>query len=34
VGAGIREVFAFVVLLAVLLVRPTGLFGLPDKKRV
>ncbi len=33
-GGGVKEVMAFVVLIVVLLVRPTGLFGLPDKKRV
>jgi branched-chain amino acid transport system permease protein len=33
-GGGVKEVVAFVVLLMVLLIRPTGLFGLPDKKRV
>ena len=33
-GSGTREIAAFVVLLAVLLVRPTGLFGEPDEKRV
>jgi len=33
-GGGIKEIFAFIVLLAVLLIRPTGLFGLPDTKRV
>jgi branched-chain amino acid transport system permease protein len=33
-GGGTKEIVAFVVLLVVLLVRPTGLFGLPDVKRV
>lgn len=33
-GGGTREVVAFVILLTVLMVRPTGLFGLPDDKRV
>lgn len=33
-GSGTREIAAFVVLLMVLLVRPTGLFGEPDEKRV
>ena len=33
-GGGIKEIFAFVLLLAVLLARPTGMFGLPDTKRV
>jgi branched-chain amino acid transport system permease protein len=33
-GGGLKEVFAFVVLLGVLLVRPTGMFGMPDTKRV
>ena len=34
VGGGIKEVFAYVILLAVLLIRPTGLFGSPEEKRV
>jgi branched-chain amino acid transport system permease protein len=33
-GSGTKEIVAFVVLLVVLLVRPTGFFGLPDVKRV
>jgi branched-chain amino acid transport system permease protein len=33
-GGGLKEIFAFVVLLLVLLVRPTGMFGMPDTKRV
>ncbi len=33
-GGGTKEIVAFVVLLVVLLVRPTGFFGLPDVKRV
>ena len=33
-GAGLKEIFAFIVLLIVLLIRPTGLFGMPDTKRV
>lgn len=33
-GGGLKEVLAFAVLLVVLLLRPTGLFGLPDRKRV
>ena len=33
-GGGLKEIFAFVILLAVLMIRPTGLFGLPDTKRV
>jgi len=33
-GGGVKEIFAFVLLLGVLLVRPTGLFGLPNTKRV
>ena len=33
-GGGTREVVAFVVLLMVLLVRPTGFFGAPIEKRV
>jgi branched-chain amino acid transport system permease protein len=33
-GGGVKEVTPFVVLLIVLLIRPTGFFGLPDKKRV
>jgi len=33
-GSGTREVVAFVVLLIVLLVRPTGFFGAPIEKRV
>jgi len=33
-GGGTREIVSFVILLAVLMVRPTGLFGLPDEKRV
>ena len=33
-GGGTREVVAFVVLLIVLLVRPTGFFGAPVEKRV
>ena len=33
-GGGVKEVTAFAVLLTVLLIRPTGFFGLPDKKRV
>lgn len=31
---GFRNVFAYVVLLVVLMIRPTGLFGLPERKRV
>lgn len=33
-GGGTRGIVSFVILLLVLLVRPTGLFGLPDEKRV
>ena len=33
-GGGIKEIVAYVILLAVLLVRPTGLFGSPEEKRV
>ena len=33
-GGGVKEIFAFIVLLLVLLIRPTGLWGLPDTKRV
>ena len=33
-GGGTREIVSFAILLLVLLVRPTGLFGLPDEKRV
>jgi branched-chain amino acid transport system permease protein len=33
-GGGVKDVTAFVILLMVLLIRPTGFFGLPDKKRV
>ena len=33
-GGGLKEIFAFIVLLMVLLVRPTGLLGMPDTKRV
>jgi branched-chain amino acid transport system permease protein len=33
-GSGTREVVPFVILLAVLLVRPTGLFGASLEKRV
>jgi branched-chain amino acid transport system permease protein len=34
IGSGMKEVSAYLVLLAVLLVRPTGLLGVPDRKRV
>lgn len=33
-GGGLREIAAYIVLLVVLLVRPTGFWGLPDTKRV
>lgn len=33
-GGGSKEVVAYIVLLGVLLVRPTGILGLPDKQRV
>jgi branched-chain amino acid transport system permease protein len=33
-GSGLQEVAAYVLLIAVLLVRPTGFFGLPDTRRV
>ncbi len=33
-GSGTREIVAFVVLLIVLLIRPTGFFGAPVEKRV
>ena len=33
-GGGIKEIVAYVILLAVLLIRPTGLFGSPEEKRV
>ena len=33
-GGGLKEIFAFMVLLVVLLIRPTGLWGMPDTKRV
>jgi len=33
-GSGLKEVSAYLVLLAVLLVRPTGLLGEPDQKKV
>lgn len=33
-GGGTKEIVAYVILLAVLLIRPTGLFGSPEEKRV
>ena len=33
-GGGIKEIVAYVILLGVLLIRPTGLFGTPEEKRV
>ncbi len=33
-GGGTREIIAFAILLIVLMIRPTGLFGAPDRKRV
>ena len=33
-GGWLKEIFAYIVLMMVLLVRPTGLFGMPDTKRV
>ena len=33
-GGGIKEIVAYVILLIVLLIRPTGLFGSPEEKRV
>jgi len=33
-GGGIKEIVAYVILMAVLLIRPTGLFGSPEEKRV
>lgn len=33
-GGGIKEIVAYIILLMVLLVRPTGFFGMPDTKRV
>jgi len=33
-GGGIKEIIAYAILLGVLLIRPTGLFGSPEEKRV
>ena len=33
-GGGLKEILAYIVLLMVLLIRPTGLFGMPLTKRV
>ncbi len=33
-GGGIKEIVAYVILMAVLLIRPSGLFGSPEEKRV
>ncbi len=31
---GFKDIFAYIILIAVLLIRPEGIFGLPERKRV
>ena len=33
-GGGVKEIVAYIILLAILLIRPTGFFGTPEEKRV
>lgn len=32
--AGFKDIFAWIILIAVLMIRPEGIFGIQDKKRV